>query len=127
MRFCKECNTMLYPMENKEYQILSFLCKNCGYSETVEENTEESNCVYRNEVKLGQSKTSIDPSIINDPTYSRTKKIICPQCGYNEAIYFQDPNNTADTGMKLIFICCNVIKGKYCGRSFDKNEGQLGQ
>jgi len=122
MRFCKECNTMLYPSENKETQILSFHCRNCNYSENLDENDEKTNCVFRNEVKLGLNVTRIDPCIINDPTYSRTRTIRCPKCDYNEAIYFQDPNNTVDTGMKLIFVCCNVINGNYCGQTFEREK-----
>jgi DNA-directed RNA polymerase II subunit RPB9 len=115
MRFCKECNNMLYPAESKENRLLKFLCKNCKYEELIEENSEETNCVYRNEVKLGQSAVKIDPSIINDPTFSRTKNFPCPDCGYNEAIFFQNPNLN-DSGMKLIFVCCNKSNNTYCGK-----------
>lgn len=125
MRFCNECNSMLYPCENKETQILNFVCKNCGYSEAVDKNDESTNCVYRNEIKLGQSITRIDPSIINDPTYSRTKNVKCPKCNFNEAIFFQDPNNTTDSGMKLIFVCCNIINGIYCGQCFNKDTDKI--
>lgn len=115
MRFCKECNNMLYPMENKEQQLLKFVCKNCNYAEMEEVNKEETNCVYRNAVKLNQSSIKIDPAIVNDPTYSRTKHFPCPECGYNEAIFFQNPNQN-DSGMKLIFVCCNKANGIYCGK-----------
>jgi DNA-directed RNA polymerase II subunit RPB9 len=115
MRFCKECNNMLYPTENKDNKTLKFLCKNCNYFETTDNNKEETNCVYRNEVRLKQSAIKIDPCIVEDPTYSRTKNFPCPTCGYNEAIFFQNPN-TNDTGMKLIFVCCNKKNGKYCGK-----------
>ena len=52
MRFCKECNNMLYATENKENSLLKFICKSCNYSETVEQNTQETNLVYRNQVNL---------------------------------------------------------------------------
>ena len=115
MRFCKDCNNMLYGAEDKELKLLKFWCKNCNYSELVERNTEETNCVYRNEIKLGQSAVKIDPSIINDPTYSRTKNAFCPDCGYNQAIFFQNPNLN-DSGMNLVFVCANKKNSNYCGR-----------
>jgi DNA-directed RNA polymerase II subunit RPB9 len=120
MRFCKECNNMLYPVEDKDNKLLRFNCKNCNYAETIETNSEETNCVYRNEVKLNQSAIKIDPSIVHDPTYSRTKNFPCPECGNKEAIFFQNPNIN-DTGMKLIFVCCNQINGEYCGKWWFSN------
>lgn len=121
MRFCKECNNMLYPTDNKENCLLKFLCKSCNYSETVEKNTKETNMVYRNEVKLGQRAVKIDPGIICDPTFSRTKKTQCPKCGYNEAIFFQNPNIN-DPGMKLVFVCCNRLGGIPCGKWWFNDE-----
>ena len=107
--------------ENKENSLLKFICKSCNYSETVEQNTQETNLVYRNQVKLGQSSVKIDPGIINDPTYSRTKNKTCPKCGYHEAIFFQNPNIN-DPGMKLVFVCCNKNDGIYCGHSWFEDE-----
>ena len=78
--------------------VLKFTCKNCNYSEMIEKNTQETNCIYRNEVKLGQSGMKIDPMIIDDPTYSRTRNVSCPECYYREAIFFQNPNNN-DSGI----------------------------
>ncbi len=116
MRFCKECNNMLYACDTKDSFVLKFTCKNCNYSEIIEKNTQETNCIYRNEVKLGQSGMKIDPMIIDDPTYSRTRNVSCPECYYREAIFFQNQNNN-DTGMKLIFVCCNKERnGRYCGK-----------
>jgi DNA-directed RNA polymerase II subunit RPB9 len=120
MRFCKECNNMLYPCENKDEKKLMFACTNCDYKEKMEENNVKINLVYRNEVKLGQSHYEIDPCIINDPTYSRTKNQKCPECGYSEAIFFQNPNVDPDVGMKLIFVCCRKDQDKYCGKYWSK-------
>ena len=124
MRFCKECNNMLYPTENKENSLLKFECKICDYSETVEKNSQETNLVYRNEIKLGQTAVKIDPNIINDSTYARTKNITCPKCGYHQAIYFQNPNIN-DPGMKLVLLCCNKdFEGNYCGKWWFKEKDE---
>lgn len=121
MRFCVECNNMLYPAENKETKLLQFICKTCEYSENVEENHESTNSVYKNEVKLRQSAIKIDPSIICDPTYARTKTVPCPKCSFDETIYFQNPNIN-DTAMKVVYVCCNKQDGVYCGNWwFNKN------
>jgi DNA-directed RNA polymerase II subunit RPB9 len=114
MRFCRDCNNMLYAKENTNEKVLEFWCKNCQYSEKVEENCEETNCVYKNEIKLGQTSIKIDPSIINDPTYSRTQNVNCTECGNKEAIFFQNPNLN-DSSMKLVFVCCGKKNGVYCG------------
>ncbi len=115
MRFCRDCNNMLYAKENPAEKVLEFVCKNCNYAERVEENIETTNCVYKNEIKLGQFSVKIDPSIINDPTYSRTKNVSCSDCGNNEAIFFQNPNLN-DSSMKLVFVCCGKSNGAYCGK-----------
>lgn len=126
MRFCEGCDNMLYPAENREKGQLIFYCKTCHRNFPSEENTKETNLVYRNEVKLSQRNIMIDPGIINDPTYARVKGIKCPKCGYNEAIYFQNPNIN-DPGMKFLFVCCKIYpNGQYCGRWWYKeSEGQV--
>ena len=115
MRFCKDCNNLLYPRENPLEKSLEFWCKSCNYTEKELGNEESNYCVYENKVKLAQSSIKIDPSIINDPTYSRTKNVRCPDCGFDEAIYFQNPNLN-DSSMKLVFVCCRKFEGKYCGK-----------
>jgi DNA-directed RNA polymerase II subunit RPB9 len=115
MRFCRECNNMLYPTENRDTKSLKFICKNCNFSELEEIQSEETSCVYRNDIRLKQLAIIIDPCITEDPTYSRTKNFPCPNCGHNEAIFFQNPN-TNDTGMKLIFVCCRKSGTDYCGK-----------
>ena len=108
---------MLYPIEEKESKRLKFKCNYCSHSEIVEDNDENQNIVYINEVQLSQTKISIDPSIVNDPTYSRTKAVTCPKCSNREAIYFHDFSQES-SAMLLIFVCCN----QDCGNSWvEKN------
>ncbi|KAF7051466.1 hypothetical protein CFC21_059701, partial [Triticum aestivum] len=42
MKFCRECNNILYPKEEKERKLLLFACRNC------EHRSGGDNCVYRN-------------------------------------------------------------------------------
>jgi DNA-directed RNA polymerase II subunit RPB9 len=46
MKFCSECNNMLYPRENKVLKQLEFFCRRCNYKETSTDYI-----VYRNDIK----------------------------------------------------------------------------
>jgi RNA polymerases M/15 Kd subunit len=43
MRFCKECNNLLHPRENKAERQLYFACNRCAYKEEA-----DASCVYQN-------------------------------------------------------------------------------
>ncbi|KAL9874741.1 DNA-directed RNA polymerase II subunit RPB9 isoform X3 [Glossina fuscipes] len=45
IRFCQECNNMLYPKEDKENKILLYACRNCDYKQEA-----DSNCIYVNKI-----------------------------------------------------------------------------
>ena len=62
--------------------------------------------MYSNEIRNEQTSVNIDNYIINDPTYARSFKLTCKNCGYKESICLQNPNIN-DPGMKLIYLCCN--------------------
>lgn len=49
MKFCSECNNMLYPRENKVLRQLEFFCRRCNYKETSADYI-----VYRNDIKFSQ-------------------------------------------------------------------------
>ncbi len=46
MRFCSECNNMLYPKENKASKKLIYTCRRCPHTEDA-----DTNIVYRNDIK----------------------------------------------------------------------------
>ena len=46
MRFCRECNNLLYPKENREQKTLEYSCKLCPYVD----NSVRDSCVHRNEI-----------------------------------------------------------------------------
>lgn len=46
MKFCKECNNMLYPRENRAEKKLYFFCRHCKREEKT-----DMHCTYRNELK----------------------------------------------------------------------------
>ena len=131
IRFCQKCGNMLTPTENPKEKTLFYRCdnENCEFNEEgkFEKNkksSKENNLVYRNEIKLGQTEVKINNSIINDPTYARSFNTPCPDCGYKEAIYFQNPNIN-DAGMKFMYVCCNKNvnnTGEPCGKRWFKEE-----
>lgn len=45
IRFCQECNNMLYPKEDKENKILLYACRNCDYKTEA-----DSYCIYVNKI-----------------------------------------------------------------------------
>ena len=78
MRFCKECDNMLYPKEQvyDEHQGISRLiydCRICGHFEKAKEGDEWDNCVYKSDhSNLGNASGSVinavDKDCIKDPT-----------------------------------------------------------
>ncbi|KAF8387743.1 hypothetical protein HHK36_026397 [Tetracentron sinense] len=102
MKFCRECNNILYPKKDKEQKILLYACRNCDHQEVA-----EINCVYRNEVHhtVGE-RTQILQDVAADPTLPRTKAVRCAQCNHGEAVFFQ-ATARGEEGMTLFFVCCN--------------------
>ena len=43
IQFCRECNNMLYPKEDKEKRTLMFACRNCNFKQAA-----KSPCIYLN-------------------------------------------------------------------------------
>ena len=113
IRFCQKCGNMLTPTENIKDRTLIYKCdnENCEFreGEKLEKGSKpskETNLVYRNEIKLGQTEVKINNSIINDPTYARSFEENCPKCGFKEAIFFQNPKIN-DAGLKFMYVSCN--------------------
>ncbi|RVW39915.1 DNA-directed RNA polymerases II, IV and V subunit 9A [Vitis vinifera] len=129
MKFCRECNNILYPKEDREQKILLYACRNCDhqsvcagqqflikitpcsllsilFNNTVQE-VAENNCVYRNEIhhSVGE-RTQVLQDVAADPTLPRTKSVRCAQCNHGEAVFFQ-ATARGEEGMTLFFVCCN--------------------
>jgi len=101
MYFCRECNNMLYPKEDRANKVLLLACHNCDHEEIAADH-----CVYKNEIKHSDNeRTMIVHDVSSDPTLPRTKSIRCSKCNHNEAVFFQSPGGR-DEGMTLFFVCC---------------------
>ncbi|KAL0903175.1 hypothetical protein M5K25_027532 [Dendrobium thyrsiflorum] len=102
MRFCRECNNLLYPKEEKQQKILLYACRNCDHEEVA-----DSFCVYRNFIDHEISEfTQTLQDVTADPTLPRTKSVKCAACGHPEVVFLQATTG-GDEGMTLIFVCCN--------------------
>ncbi|KAG6169549.1 DNA-directed RNA polymerase II core subunit rpb9 [Claviceps purpurea] len=107
-RFCSECSNMLYPKEDEDAHALQFTCRTCQYTEEA-----QSTCVFRNVLNNSAGETAgVTQDVGSDPTLPRSNKT-CPRCTHEEAVFFQSQQRSAETGMKLFYVCCE------CGYIFD--------
>ena len=85
IRFCQECNNMLYPKEDKDNRVLLYACRNCDYRQLA-----DSNCVYVNKIMHEVDEiTNIVTDVTGDPTLPRSNERPCPECRHREAVFFQ--------------------------------------
>ncbi|KAM0796109.1 DNA-directed RNA polymerase-like protein II subunit rpb9 [Usnea florida] len=106
-RFCRECSNMLYPKEDRMTNKLMFACRTCQFSEEA-----ISSCVFRNNMYNTVGETAgVTQDVGSDPTLPRSNKE-CPSCREPEAVFFQSQQRSAETGMKLFYVCCS------CGTIF---------
>ncbi|OTF79576.1 DNA-directed RNA polymerase II subunit RPB9-like protein [Euroglyphus maynei] len=101
IKFCQECNNMLYPKEDKDSRVLLYACRNCDFKQMA-----ENSCVYVNRIMHEIDELSrIVPDVIHDPTLPRTKEHPCPSCGHKEAVFFQGQSRKAEDDMRLYYVC----------------------
>jgi len=101
IRFCQECNNMLYPKEDKEQRRLLYACRNCDYQMVA-----DNPCIYVNKIQHEVDElTQIIGDVIVDPTLPRTEDHPCPKCSHKEAVFFQSQARRADEGMRLYYVC----------------------
>lgn len=101
IRFCQECNNMLYPKEDKENRILLYACRNCDYQQEA-----DNSCIYVNKITHEVDElTQIIADVSQDPTLPRTEDHPCPKCGHKEAVFFQSHSMKAEDAMRLYYVC----------------------
>jgi DNA-directed RNA polymerase subunit M/transcription elongation factor TFIIS len=102
VKFCSKCNN-LYSHEIQETGKLGYVCYTCGNKEAVVDK-----CLIINELHTNVQDYPLNPNMVYDKTYPRTKKIPCPNpdCEYvksdsddnPEIIIFQYNPTTLKTG-----------------------------
>ncbi|CAJ0577106.1 unnamed protein product, partial [Mesorhabditis spiculigera] len=107
IKFCPECNNMLYPKEDKANRRLHYACRNCEHREEA-----ENPCIYVNKlVHEIDELTQIVSDVSQDPTLPRTEDHPCPKCGHRDAVFFQAQSRRADEEMRLYYVCGNLECG----------------
>ncbi|CAG7920498.1 unnamed protein product [Penicillium olsonii] len=100
-KFCRECSNLLYPKEDRATNQLMFTCRTCHVGEPA-----TSYCVYQNKLHSQVGDTAgVTQDVGSDPTLPRANKT-CPSCLETEAVFFQSQQRSAETGMKLYYVCC---------------------
>ncbi|CAM4686727.1 unnamed protein product [Lepidochelys olivacea] len=98
IRFCQECNNMLYPKEDKENRILLYACRNCDYQQEA-----DNSCIYVNKITHEVDElTQIIADVSQDPTLPRTEDHPCQKCGHKEAVFFQSHSARAEVNNQTL-------------------------
>ncbi len=110
--FCPDCSNLL---RKRKINIKYFLVCKCGYQkdlpnryrEQIIKEIQKKNETFKNNLIVISSKDKIlvNPKICK----------ICPKCGYNEAVYWQEQIFSADEPMVSFFRClkCNRVWREY--------------
>ncbi|CEF68125.1 DNA-directed RNA polymerase II subunit RPB9 [Strongyloides ratti] len=103
IKFCPECNNMLYPQEDKERRKLQFACRHCDFRQD-----DDSNCIYVNKlIQDVDELRHIVPEIYQDPTLPTTEEHPCPVCGNQQSVFFHAQTRKAEDEMRLYYACKN--------------------
>ncbi|KAK0229973.1 hypothetical protein ARMGADRAFT_536382 [Armillaria gallica] len=104
LQFCKECNNLLYPKADQQRRVMVYACRICAYDDEG-----ENQCVYRNDyLTVTKEQVGITTDLGSDPTLAHSN-LPCPQCGHEDAVFYQDQSKRKETRMILFFVCvkCN--------------------
>ncbi|KAJ5143233.1 uncharacterized protein N7515_002020 [Penicillium bovifimosum] len=134
-KFCRECSNLLYPKEDRVNNQLLYTCRTCHVSEpasshcvyqnnlhsqvgdtagvTQDVTSDPTVCVPGFCILCGDITTCYicDPALSDDDSDDGSEELprankLCPSCGENEAVFFQSQQRSAETGMKLYYVCC---------------------
>ena len=123
IRFCQECNNMLYPKEDKQNRVLLYACRylslssllslqslqtdmfrNCDFRQLA-----DSSCIYVNRITHEINEiTNINTDVTQDPTMPRSEDHPCPRCRHRESVFFQSDTKKAAADMRLYYVCTNT-------------------
>ncbi|KAK4688510.1 DNA-directed RNA polymerase II subunit RPB9, partial [Tremellales sp. Uapishka_1] len=105
LKFCGECNNLLYPKSDNNAKILLYACRNCNYTENATADFGSAPCVYKNDLlTVAREQAGETKDLDTDPTLQRSD-IQCPQCGQHGAVFYQDQGKRITTNMTLFYYC----------------------
>ncbi|KAI5184728.1 DNA-directed RNA polymerase II subunit RPB9 [Nematocida homosporus] len=108
-QFCRECNNMLYPKEDKQEKVLYLACRNCEHFEEAVTPMVYS-VQYKNESGAKGIAGISAMEIASDPTLKRIRTKECTRCGGRVHAYFQSKDHNEDTSLADNHVCCNCFK-----------------
>ena len=108
MKFCHECNNLLYPKENKVAKRLEYACRMCPYVDTGDHESR----VFENEL-IKDSSTKLEVILSDnarDKTLQRSYTVSkCPNpnidCSSHEAVFFLAEQTVKSKALSLVFVC----------------------
>lgn len=100
MNFCKECNNMLYPKEDRDQRMIFLNCRNCEYVEEAS----SSILLHRRFHAKDEQIAAPGKDLAKDKTLARTANAKCPKCGGKEAVFMQ--NHGQEEALRILFVCC---------------------
>ncbi|CAD5224390.1 unnamed protein product [Bursaphelenchus okinawaensis] len=107
IKFCPECNNMLYPRENLHEKVLMYACRNCDHAEYA-----DNQCIYVNRIHHQVDElTQIVSDLREDPTLPKTDNHPCPACGHRNSVFFHAQSRRAEEEMRLYYVCINATCG----------------
>ena len=83
IRFCKDCDNILYPRERRSDvanipPCLEYYCRNCNGVEAVDPRSQTANCVYQSVLGNVETAFVVEKECVSDPTLTRRKGVACP-------------------------------------------------
>ncbi|KAI5181515.1 DNA-directed RNA polymerase II subunit RPB9 [Nematocida sp. AWRm80] len=107
-QFCRECNNMLYPKEDKQEKMLYLACKNCEHFEEA-----VGPVVYSVNYKKTNNKniiSSTNKELVNDPTLRRVSKE-CTRCKKETSHILYRPKDIEENlALIMNYVCTKCYK-----------------
>jgi len=117
MEFCRECNHLLNPIENRELKRLELECRNChGGRREADPDNPLSNRIFTRQVKTLEEEKAIPFKDMGSDKASLHIRLDdgneCPVCGSSEAVFLQ----TAYKEKVVVYLIC-----VQCGERLNPN------
>jgi len=86
MEFCRECEHLMNPVENREKGILELVCRNCRFSEPAR--LPQNYCIFTRQVTMLEEEKQIPwKDLGSDMTLYRSVTDQCQQCFGLESVF----------------------------------------
>ncbi|KAI5174072.1 DNA-directed RNA polymerase II subunit RPB9 [Nematocida sp. LUAm2] len=107
-QFCRECNNILYPKEDKQEKALYLACKNCEHFEEAVSPVVYT--IHHRAKSTGETQGITTRELASDPALRRVSTRECTRCKGRVHVYFQTKNFQNNAPLSSNYICCNCYK-----------------